>query len=268
MPWIRALPQLLSSLASKPGARVPSLPPTPPPSPIRETNFLFAKLRLQHWFFNLRCTVGRIVCGSHSCDTSDDEDFTSWGELMSVDNTKSHPREYYYPDTDRSDQGTLFDKCSRTNSEVRLSTSNETNWHSPDTLDISTIRLDPHPGELRSDLPFTPRQIPGRPRVRGLVRGTYNEKSGEVEVEVKKSKRKICFEDCVIWGTGSYLDETKPMDVYFRFRDGNDCVASVPYSVARSRIPDLPELPRAPERIKKRERDSNVTWFENQHLSW
>ncbi|KAL2865077.1 uncharacterized protein BJX67DRAFT_187399 [Aspergillus lucknowensis] len=108
MPWFSGLPQLLGSLASKPGARVSSLPPTPPPSPVRETKFSSTKLGVQRWFFNFRCQVGRIVFNSHLCDTFD-EDLTSWREFMSVngDNAKSHPREYYRPDTERSDQGLL-----------------------------------------------------------------------------------------------------------------------------------------------------------------
>jgi hypothetical protein len=82
MPWFSAIPQLLGSLASKPGARVPSLPFTSPQNPVRETQFSIAKLGILRWFFKRWCQVGRIVFGSHSCDNYD-EDLTSWSELMS-----------------------------------------------------------------------------------------------------------------------------------------------------------------------------------------
>jgi hypothetical protein len=78
MPSISTLPQL----GIRSGTRVPRLPPTPPPTPVKETQSSIAKLVVLRWFFKLWCQVARNVFGCHSPDTCDLE-LTSWSESMS-----------------------------------------------------------------------------------------------------------------------------------------------------------------------------------------
>jgi hypothetical protein len=84
LPWTSLL-QCLGIGASKPGALVPDLPPTPPPTPVKETKFSLAK----YWFSKLQHLVARNRIGPRSSNSFDEElTFRNGSMSFNGDNTK------------------------------------------------------------------------------------------------------------------------------------------------------------------------------------
>ncbi|KAL2864969.1 uncharacterized protein BJX67DRAFT_359499 [Aspergillus lucknowensis] len=157
-----------------------------------------------------------------------------------------------------------------------------THLPSPGTW-VNTLHLNPHPGKLREDLPFTPTTTIGSMNLRadnksdhnlipdpdnglsdqpqfgtsisrGLdgkafgkpVMGIYDRKNRTITIQSGRSTYKIRFDDCDITGHGP-VPSSEDEDIIVNFRYVNTfvlhCAVPVPYSVARSRLAKLGLLP-------------------------